>query len=195
MSRLLYLTIILLSMWTCQSGPKVYETFEDYPIYQGTDLGLTYTSKASIFKVWSPAVEAMQLKLYDAGLGGDPIQEESMKLNAEGVWEITLKGDWKGKYYAFQAKASDVWRDEVPDPYVQVVGTNGRRGMIVDMTETNPDGWDSDQRPPLAGFNDIIIYELHVRDVSMDPNSGIQNKGKFLGLAETGTTTIDGLST
>ena len=195
MSRLLYLTIILLSMWTCQSGPKVYETFEDYPIYQGTDLGLTYTPEASIFKVWSPATEAMQVKLYDAGLGGDPIQEESMKLNAAGVWELTLKGDWKGKYYAFQAKANDTWGDEVPDPYVQAVGTNGRRGMIIDLAETNPDGWNSDQRPPLAGFNDIIIYELHVRDVSMDPNSGIQHKGKFLGLAETGTTTQDGLST
>lgn len=195
MSRLLYLTIILLSMWTCQSGPRVYETFEDYPIYEGTDLGLTYTPEASVFKVWSPAVAAMQLKLYDAGLGGDPIQEESMKLNAEGVWEITLQGDWKGKYYAFQVKAKEEWRDEVPDPYVQAVGTNGRRGMVVDLDETNPEGWDADQRPPLAGFNDIIIYELHVRDVSMDPNSGIQNKGKFLGLAETGTTTADGLST
>lgn len=195
MSRLLYLTIILLSMWTCQSGPKVYETFEDYPTYSGTDLGLSYSPEASVFKVWSPAVEAMQVKLYEKGLGGEPLQIEPMKLGPDGVWEVTLPGDWQGKYYAFQAKADGAWRDEVPDPYVKAVGTNGRRGMILDLAQTNPVGWETDQRPPLAGFNDIIIYELHIRDVSMDPNSGIQHKGKFLGLAETGTQTADGLST
>lgn len=182
-------------MSTCQSGPKVYESFEEYPVYNGTDLGLSYSPEASVFKVWSPAVEAMQVKLYDQGLGGDPIREEAMKLGNDGVWEISLSGDLKGKYYAFQAKADGEWRDEVPDPYVKAVGTNGRRGMIVDLVDTNPEGWDSDERPALAGFNDIIIYELHVRDVSMDPNSGIENKGKFLGLAETGTQTAEGLST
>ncbi|NRB53442.1 MAG: type I pullulanase [Saprospiraceae bacterium] len=195
MSRLLYLTTILLFMWTCQSGPKVYESFEDYPLYEGTDLGLTYSPQASIFKVWSPAVEAMQLKLYEQGLGGDPIREETMKMGDDGVWEITINEDLKGKYYAFQAKSDGNWRDEVPDPYVKAVGTNGRRGMIIDMESTNPEGWEADKRPALAGFNDIIIYELHVRDVSMDPNSGIENKGKFLGLAESGTKTPDGLST
>lgn len=182
-------------MWTCQSSSKVFEAFEDYPTYAGTDLGLSYSTTASVFKVWSPAVQELRLKIYERGLGGNPIQTESMKLGADGVWTATLAGDWKGKYYAFQAKVDGNWNDEVPDPYVKAVGTNGRRGMILDLSETNPEGWSQDQRPPLAGFNDIIIYELHLRDVSMDPNSGIQHKGKFLGLAEPGTRTADGLST
>lgn len=195
MSRLLYLTIIAISMWTCQSGPKVYNSYLEYPVYEGQDLGLSYSAEKSIFKLWSPAAEEVRLKLYDVALGGMAIGEENLALGADGVWETTLAGDQKGKYYAFQVKTGGEWGDEVPDPDVKAVGTNGRRGMIVDMTATNPEGWEQDQRPPLAGFNDIIIYELHVRDLSMDSNSGIENKGKFLGLAELGTKTADGLST
>ncbi len=195
MSRLLYLTIIAISMWTCQSGPKVYNSYLEYPVYEGQDLGLNYSAEKSIFKLWSPAAEEVRLRLYDVALGGNAIGEENLKLGVDGVWETTIAGDQKGKYYAFQVKTGGEWGDEVPDPDVKAVGTNGRRGMIVDMAATNPEGWEQDQRPPLAGFNDIIIYELHVRDLSMDPNSGIKNKGKFLGLAELGTKTGDGLST
>lgn len=195
MSRLLYLTIIAISMWTCQSGPTVYNSYAEYPVYEGQDLGLTYAPAKSIFKLWSPAAEEVRLKLYDAALGGTATSEEPLKLGADGVWETSLSGDQKGKYYAFQVKTNGEWGDEVPDPYVKAVGTNGRRGMVVDMAETHPAGWEEDQKPALAGFNDIIIYELHVRDVSMDPNSGIENKGKFLGLAESGTQTAAGLST
>ncbi|MEZ5043908.1 MAG: type I pullulanase [Saprospiraceae bacterium] len=195
MSRLFYLTIIIITMWTCQSGPKVYSSYLDYPVYEGDDLGLSYSKEKSTFKLWAPAADEVRIKLYDTALGGVPTMDQSLQARASGVWEASFPGDLKGQYYAFQTKNGGVWGSEVPDPYAKAVGTNGQRGMIIDLKSTNPEGWEKDQRPPLAGFNDIILYELHVRDVSMDPNSGIQNKGKFLGLAETGTKSADGAAT
>ncbi|MEI7726686.1 MAG: type I pullulanase, partial [Bacteroidota bacterium] len=87
----------------------------------------------------------------------------------------------------FQAKIDGKWNDEYPDPYAKAVGVNGKRGQIIDLTETNPSGWENDRRPVMKNQTDAILYELHIRDLSVSPNSGIKNKGKFLGLTETGT--------
>ena len=76
------------------------------------------------------------------------------------------------------------WLSEVPDPYVKAVGINGRRGIIYDARDTDPPGWKNDQRPAIIATTDAIIYELHVRDASISLNSGITQKGKFLGLTE-----------
>ena len=166
-----------------------------FPVYSGQDLGLTYTPERSTFKVWSPLSEAMVIRLYDKALGGRSIQEENMIQARDGLWSIELAGDLKGKFYTFQAKIGEEWMKEVPDPYVKAVGTNGIRGMVVDLLETNPENWENDQSPPLENFTDIIIYELHVRDLSMHPQSGIRNKGKYLGLTEQGTKNEQGRST
>ena len=171
------------------------EAFKDYPNYDGTDLGLTYSPKKSVFKIWSPPAKAVRLFLYDQGSGGDTISINKMKKGKNGVWSAKVKGDLEGKYYAFQVLVDTTWLAESPDPYAVAVGVNGERAMVVDLKKTNPEGWELDKRPPLKSYADIILYELHLRDISIHSSSGINNKGKFLGLAETGTKSSDGLST
>jgi len=172
-----------------------YPTFDDYPVYEGNDLGLTYTNQQSIFKVWSPAVKSMTLYLYSDGHTDSELESYQMTLGKKGVWSITLSGDHQGKYYNFQVMVGGKTLDRVPDPYAKAVGLNGARAMILDFKTTDPDNWSADTRPPLHSFSDLIIYEAHVRDMSAHPDSGIQHKRQFLGLTETGTTNKAGQST
>ena len=178
---------------SCQEPEKTsYASFDEYPVYQGSDLGLNYSPQQSVFKLWSPPAEAVRIHLYKAGEGGEPLRSEDLKRRKNGVWEVIFKEDLKGQFYTFQVKVNGAWLAETPDPYVKAVGVNGNRGMVVDLASTNPEGWEKDQRPPLANFTDVVIYELHVRDLSSDPNSGIKNSGKFLGLTEIGTKSKEG---
>ena len=102
-----------------------------------------------------------------------------MKQTATNVWETTINGDLKGKFYTF-----DIGRGETPGVFAKAVGINGHRGAIVDMQTTNPTGWNNDHRLNLKNPADLIIYEMHHRDFSIDPSSGLVNKGKFLALTE-----------
>jgi len=166
-------------------------SFDDYQIYNGKDLGVNYSPEKTIFKVWAPKATEVKLRLYDAGDGGEPISTLSMikgtKKDNLGAWVKEIDQDIKNKYYTFQVLQGGKWLLEQPDIYAKAVGVNGIRGMVVDLASTNPSGWQHDKKPEQKSFNDIIIYETHIRDISVDPNSGIKNKGKFLGLAETGT--------
>jgi pullulanase len=169
--------------------------FSSYPVYKGKDLGLTYTTRSSTFKIWSPPATAAKLFIYQKDAGGNAMRSISLVKNAMGVWSANVKGDWKNYYYTFQVLVNGKWLQQVPDPYAKAVGTNGQRAMVLDLKTTNPPGWEKDKSPALAQKTDAIIYELHVRDASIAANSGIQEKGKFLGLAEAGTTNGNGLST
>lgn len=180
---------------TVEKSNLVPFDYKTYPVYNGTDLGLTYTSKNSAFKIWAPTATAVKLKLYDAGIEGNLLKEYNMEKSGNGTWAVVVQGDQKGKYYAFQTQIDGKWLEEVPDPYAKAVGVNGKRGMVVDLKTTNPANWDKDKRPPLNGFQDIVIYELHLRDVSVSPNSGIEHKGKYLGLTEKGTKSPQGEKT
>ncbi len=183
-------------MVSCTNNMQTkYDTFEEYPAYEGTDLGIAYTAEASTFKLWAPTAEKARIHLYEKGLGGPPMETRSLELKKKGIWTIELKGDHKNKYYTVQVMINGQWMEEVPDPYAKALGANGQRAMIVDLDETDPEGWSDDRRPPLNGYQDIIIYELHVRDLSISDHSGIRHKGKFLGLTETGTTNPDGHAT
>ena len=175
--------------------PPNYVTYQDYPEYTGTDLGLQYDPAQSHFRVWAPSATSLTLRIYEKDLGGTPSNTVAMNRSEEGTWVATLVGDQKGKYYTFQAWVGNDTLREVPDPYAIAVGTNGARAQVIDLSEVSPAGWEKDQRPALADFSDIILYELHVRDLSAHPQSGIQHRGKFLGLTETGTATPNGQST
>ncbi len=137
----------------------------------------------------------VKLRLYAAGNGGEAISTENMVKSSNGTWELVIKKNLESTYYTFQVLQDGKWLLECPDIYARAVGVNGMRGMVVNLPSTNPVNWGNDKKPELKNFTDIIIYELHIRDISMDPNSGIKNKGKFLGLAETGTKSPDGEST
>jgi len=167
-----------------------------YPVYNGTDLGLQYSAKASLFKVWAPGAEKVQIAIYPTGDGGSALKTILMTSSVQGTWTAKIDGDQAGKFYTYSVLRNGSWSDEVTDPYAKAVGINGRRAAIIDMKKTDPADWDKDYSPGYGtGPTDAIIYELHVRDASIAANSGIINKGKFLGLTEKGTTNGKGEST
>lgn len=177
------------------SGKTQKIDFSSYPVYNGNDLGLTYTPSESIFKIWSPVASGAELIMYNSGIEGTQTGKYTMKEQDNGVWAVSVQGDQKGKFYAFRVLINKKWSNEVPDPYAKIVGVNGRRAMVADLRSSDPEGWEKDQSPFLRNETEAIIYELHVRDASISSNSGIQHKGKFLGLTETGTKNTNGLST
>jgi len=169
-----------------------------YPVYNGKDLGLTYSPKAATFKIWAPTATAATLNLYKSDIGGNAIRSISMNKGENGVWQITVPENLKNSYYTFKVNIGNTWSEEVVDPYAKACGTNGLRAQVIDLKETNPVGWAQDKSPNFSSANkqtDAIIYELHVRDASIHASSGIKNKGKFLGLAEVGTKNSAGQST
>lgn len=138
---------------------------------------VSYSPKQTTFKLNAPKKPI--LRIYDTGGGGNAIKKIKMKQTATNVWETTINGDLKGKFYTF-----DIGRGETPGVFAKAVGINGHRGAIVDMQTTNPTGWNNDHRLTLKNPADLIIYEMHHRDFSIDPSSGLVNKGKFLALTE-----------
>lgn len=121
----------------------------------------------------------VEIHIYEDGQGGKAIKTIKMKASGENRWEATVKGDLKGKFYTF-----DIGKGETPGVFAKAVGVNGMRGAIVDMAETNPQGWENDQRPVIQSPADLVIYEMHWRDFSIDASSDLKNKGKFLALTE-----------
>jgi pullulanase len=169
--------------------------YDAYPFYQGKDLGLQWSPRQSIFKVWSPSATEMELRIYADAETATPEKTLPLVQGKNGVWAISVPGNLLGKLYTFRALHQGRWADEVPDPYAKAVGTNGKRAMVVDLAKTDPQGWGSDKAPVLKNPTDAIVYELHVRDASIAANSGIRQKGLFVGLTEKGTRNAAGLAT
>lgn len=168
------------------------DSFDKYPGYYGNDLELVYKPEQSIFTLWAPTASKARLNLYAAGEGGEPEEQIEMNMADDGTWRINVDRDLKGKFYTFQIEKDGEWLEETPGIWAKAVGINGNRAAVIDWNETNPEGWESDQSPELKMYSDIILYELHHRDFSIAPDSGVTNKGKFLALTETGTKTPEG---
>lgn len=168
------------------------DSFDKYPGYYGDDLELVYKPEQSVFTLWAPTASKARLNLYSSGEGGEPEEQLDMEMADDGTWRVSIDRDLKGSFYTFQIEKDGNWLDETPGIWAKAVGINGNRAAIIDWNETNPEGWESDRAPELKMYSDIILYELHHRDFSVAPNSGIKNKGKFLALTETGTKTPEG---
>ena len=138
---------------------------------------VSYTPSATTFRLNAPSKPV--LRLYDEGLGGKAYKKVKLTQSGDNTWSVVVKGDLKGKFYTF-----DIGKGETPGVFAKAVGCNGSRGAVVDMRDTNPVGWDSDRRVPTKSPTDLIIYELHHRDFSIDKASGLVNKGKYLALTE-----------
>lgn len=153
---------------------------DDY--YRQTD----YNEKSTTFRFLGhpDGGKKAVLRLYDEALGGSPVKTVRMKTNGHDGWEAKVKGDWKGKYYTFDVSGNKKQPVESPGVFARAVGVNGQRGAVIDMAETNPDGWNEDRRPELKSPADLVVYEMHFRDFSIAPNSGFKHKGKFLALTE-----------
>ena len=180
---------------------NVYATkkFADEYTYDGDDLGATWTSTGTTFKVWAPTATEVSVKLYESGTAGtdDLKNTVAMTKGEKGVWSVTVEGDLNGTYYTYAVKV-DGETVEAVDPYARTTGVNGKRGMVINLDSTDPEGWASDTNPnPLTSYTDAVIYELHVRDFSIDDSSGVSatNRGKYLAFTETGTKTSNGTTT
>ena len=164
--------------------------------YDGKDLGATYTKSATTFKIWAPTASSVKVNLYSDGNSGGSISSTNMqKNNSNGVWSLTMNGDYKNKFYTYTVTASNVLGQnqqtkETQDIYSVATGVNGRRSQIVDLDSTDPTGWSSDAHVLLEKNTDSYVWEVHVKDFSWDTKSGVssKNRGKYLAFTETGKT-------
>ena len=195
------ITVLTTALLLC--GPMMAQTnstydaqFIDWPTYSGDDLELSVDSKGTAFRLWSPKAQDAVVNIYDEGRGGKPVQTLPMTFHADnGTWTASVPQQLYGKFYTFRIKHGGKWLDETPGVWAKAVGANGKRAAIIDFSTTNPEGWAQDKGPVTKHITDAVIYEAHMRDLSMDRSSGIANKGKFLQFTENDTKTPQGEST
>lgn len=181
-------SMTLLNPTAVAAQSRFDEQFVSYPTYSGNDLELLVDNSGTHFRLWSPKAQEARVNLYDNGHTGSPYQTLSMKADrANGTWTASVPEKLYGKFYTFQIMADGKWKDETPGVWAKAVGVNGKRAAIIDLAKTDPEGWATDKGPAVKNFSDVIVYEMHHRDMSMHPSSGIANKGKFLALTEEGT--------
>ena len=183
------------TMLSCAPAQKEYSSYELYPVRSDNLTEMEYSPEGTRFSLWAPTADEVLLTLYDTGEGGQVFKSVNMSPAEEGVWRARMEGDLAGYFYTFNVRIGDEWLGDTPGINAKALGVNGNRAAIIDMQATNPEGWEDDKRPPLANPADVIIYEMHHRDFSIDPSSGINHKGKYLALTETGTKSPDGLMT
>ena len=176
--------------------PATVEAFQALPTYAGEDLELTADESGYHFRLWSPMADQAVTLIYENGAGESPVARYEMTLDpATGVWSAHTADDLLDHFYTFQIKYGGQWLDETPGVWAKALGVNGRRAAVIDMAKTNPAGWESDKGPVVEHITDAVIYEMHHRDFSMHPNSGIVNKGKFIAMLEPGAVSPNGQST
>ena len=172
------------------------EAFNEEYYFDG-ELGAIYSKEETVFRVWSPLSEKIELRIYENGtptsinpeIGSDVYTSYEMKLGEKGVFETTIQGNLEGKYYTYVVSNSKYENKEIVDPYAKSTGINGLRGMIVDFSKTNPANWDEVEMIPYKR-TELVIYETHVADVTSSETWGgnIENSKKYGGLIEKGTT-------
>jgi len=191
----------------------IYDTpaFVESYGYDGDDLGVTVNATTTDFRLWAPISSSVILNIYDSGtpaylLAKDssatdiPSQTIAMTKSVKGTWTASVNGSLHGKYYTYTV-TNGIRTNELVDPYAKSCGVNGLRGMIVDFSLTNPEGFNYGDRPDtMLNYTDAIIYEVHVRDLTshsswvVDDNQYEAYRGKFLGFTVEGTT-YEGVST
>ena len=152
---------------------------------------MSYTPERTSFEVWAPTAEAVVVRLYN----GNTLAEEIDMTPAEnGLWEATANGDKKGMYYAFQVTIDGRQLRETAGIFARALDVNGNRGAIIDLRDTDPEGWAEDCAPEVAP-HERVIYEMHYRDMTAHASAGSSYPGKYLGMAERGTRSEEGLAT
>ena len=171
--------------------------FEDKYTYTGSDLGASWTPEKTCFRLWAPTATSARVNLYATGDPGakDLLRQIRMKRDVCGTWVIEVPGNLNGTYYTFDVTVRRK-RVEACDPYARSTGVNGQRSMVIDLRSTDPVGWEKDQDPH-AGipYTDVVIAEAHIRDFTLHESTNAINRGKYLGMIETGTKTPSGIPT
>ena len=165
--------------------------FERRYTYDGGDLGSSYSPEKTVWKVWSPLAEAVEVRLYATGsdweTGASFLGAYSCQPADRGVWLLQLDGDYQGIYYTYGITIKDA-ATETADIYGKAAGINGLRSMVVNLSATDPIGWEEDSRIHCENSTDAIIWETHVRDFSDSPSSGMTHRGRYLAFTEFGST-------
>ncbi len=177
------------------------ETVSSSYRYAGNDLGMVYGPQETTIKLWAPTAKVVRLVLFDDATHG-PARTVPMARDADGIWSATLLGDMDGKYYLYEITHPQPGSDKpvvyhVNDPYARGCSANSGRTLIYDPQKTNPEHWDADHFVALKNNVDAVLYEVHVRDFSINRNSGISDdhRGKFLGMVEPNRRSPDGEKT
>jgi pullulanase len=176
---------------------------DDSFYYNGADLGFTYTPAQTNFKVWAPTATKVSLALYnDEGAYEGPFvkdntggMEAPMTRSENGVWSINVQDDLLNKFYLYKVEFADGTTNYAVDPYARSTSPNGQRTAIIDLDSTNPANFQPEVKPAYVSPTDAILYELHVRDFSIDEKSGMTNKGKYKAFTEKNTTGPSGVKT
>lgn len=185
----MYLSLLL----NCNS-PREYKSLDEYPSCEGDDLELLYFPTKSVFILWAPTAEEIRSNLYASGEGGEPICRLPIRSSDKGTWRISVSENLRGSFYTFQIRIDDKWLDETPGIWARTVGMNGNRAAVTDRTAIDPEGRETDKSPRLRSLSDIIIYEMHHRDLSIAANLGVTYKSKLLALVENGTESLGGVA-
>ena len=185
-------TVILSS---CDHSESKKMDLDSYPYYIADDLGLVFNRDEIKYRIWSPTAEEAKLNFYKKPLGGEKIEELTLSESNLGSWMGRMNPEKEGLYYTVQVKINGKWQEEVPGPYAKAVGTNGLRGQIINPSMHYPKGWRYDKGVKLSKKTDALIYEVHIRDFSIHPESGMENKGKYLAFTEADTKTPKGIPT
>ena len=168
------------------------EKFDELYMYEGCDLGASYSSNQTVFKVWAPTATKAKVRIYESE---NLYKDYEMEGQEKGVWSCELTGDWDSAKYTFLVCINLIWREAV-DPYAKSVSVNGTYGIVINLAKTYVH--DEEALPPMTSVTDAVIYEAHIRDMTVHPHSGAMYKGKYLGLTEEGTAgergTLTGLS-
>jgi pullulanase len=168
--------------------------FYNYPTYSGDDLGVSWTKEQTRIRIWAPTAIQVELRIYKQSTGGSAIRIDQFEKAENGTWIILINGNLDGYFYTIRVNDGN-WLNETPGSDARAVGLNGIRGLVFNPEETNPQGWETDTRIESVNATESIIYEVHVRDFSISPSSGMQNKGKYLAFTESGTLSPQGLKT
>lgn len=171
------------------------EPFASWPAYDGDDLELRVDASGTHFTLWSPEAQEAMVLIYPTDRNSAPDDTLAMTRGDRGTWRASVPGQLYGKFYTFRIRHDGEWLSETPGVWAKAVGTNGQRAAIIDFAATDPAGWDADRGPELKNITDAVIYEMHHRDMSMHPTSGIVHKGKFIALTEHGTHSPEGEAT
>lgn len=173
---------------------QAYAANLDKSAYSGNDLGASYSKKATTFKVWSPNAASVRVNIFEHGSDNEgdagSIMSRAMSLDkTTGVWSVTINGDLLNKYYTYSVTHGKTTK-ETADVYAKACGVNGQRSMVVDLSTTNPDGWENDKHVLVQNQTDASVWEISVADFSSSESSGVSeaNRGKYLAFTEEGTT-------
>ncbi len=170
-------------------------SYENWPSYQGDDLELKVDNSGTHFALWSPKAEAVKVNIYATDRNTAPVRTLAMTRDKDGLWRASVPEKLYGKFYTFNVTVNGRELAETPGVWAKAAGTNGMRAAVIDLDTTDPEGWDKDHGPKIGNITDAVIYEMHHRDFSGHPSSGIVHKGKFLALTEPETKSPEGLKT